>query len=374
MKKWGLTLLATLSAFSTSSLRANGQEQTMVVQPGPDGKDAYICTCKPSTPSPAGDPTHLWQGYLDQPPAFNQCFEGFLIQWSFPKLPNEATILSAKMELYCDYFYGTKSGKAVFRLVTGPWDEATVAWANKPEVQSDSEITADWPSGQTWLSLDVTEFVRGWHEGTFPNHGIFALSTGTGQSTSSAAFLSSDSGNARQRPKLTITYTLQPPDVVIGRTGDGGISLGWSDSGLNFCYTVELRDAMTGQSWSPAPPVEQWPTRVTSWTDRPPPDILKRCYRIKARRLISPPSPPAESKAKGASVAKKIGQAIERALSLYEPPGGSPETLPTASQARCACCPCETRHCAATPCADSSAICSDARRNEGLVSDGPPHP
>lgn len=49
-------------------------------------------------------------------------------------------------------------------------------------------------------------------------------------------------------------------------TGEDSISLGWSDLGANFVYTMEYCDSLEEGSWSPCPPVEQWPTDATSWT------------------------------------------------------------------------------------------------------------
>ncbi len=77
-------------------------------------------------------------------------------------------------------------------------------------------------------------------------------------------------------------------------TVEDGVSLGWSDLGTNFVYTVEYCDSVAEGNWSPCPPVEQWPTSATSWTDTSVTGSGTRFYRIHTEAQSDPPSAPVE--------------------------------------------------------------------------------
>ncbi len=74
-----------------------------------------------------------------------------------------------------------------------------------------------------------------------------------------------------------------PSEFVVEdiRLSAGPVSLSWSDMGPEFLYTVEFRDSLLQGNWSPAPPLEQWPTSITNWTDTSIPGTAMRLYRIR---------------------------------------------------------------------------------------------
>jgi len=61
----------------------------------------------------------------------------------------------------------------------------------------------------------------------------------------------------------------------------GQISLSWSDVGSSFVYSVEFADSLAEGKWGLVPPVEQWPTAATAWTDTSDSGTAMRFYRIK---------------------------------------------------------------------------------------------
>lgn len=202
MKSFWLLIILGMMGF----IESQGQSQTVVLQPGSEGKCAYICTCKPSINNPSGDATHLWQGYINES-GFHQCYERFLIQWDITSIPPNATIADATMELYCDYYTGTQKGKMIYQRINGDWDKKKVCIDIQPEASEADKIQTNWPSSKKWHAINITKFVQGWHKGDFKNFGILAMCTDTGNSTSSPAFYSFSWSNAKFRPKLTITYT-----------------------------------------------------------------------------------------------------------------------------------------------------------------------
>ncbi len=76
--------------------------------------------------------------------------------------------------------------------------------------------------------------------------------------------------------------------------GEEGVSLSWSDLGSNFVYTVEFCDSLTEENWAPVPPVEQWPTATTNWTDSSLGGSGTRFYRIQTEALYDAPAPPSD--------------------------------------------------------------------------------
>lgn len=174
---------------------------TLVLQAGPEGKDCYICDCSPGVNSPNGGITLLYQGQ------FQSCYDRLLIQWDLSALPANATILKAEMKLYCYNLYGSKAaGKMTYYRITSFWNEDSVTFSTRPDTSHDiTVIVNQWPMGGNWHSVDITPFVRGWHEGRFPNYGIYGHCIQT-NGTCVAGFHSSDHPTASQRPRLIIIY------------------------------------------------------------------------------------------------------------------------------------------------------------------------
>jgi len=90
-------------------------------------------------------------------------------------------------------------------------------WANPGGDFSVPEANATGAFG--WMSWDVTRMVQDWHAGTFPNVGL-VLTEANEASGPLHIFASSDSGNATQRPMLTITYLGNSVPRIVGRIPD----------------------------------------------------------------------------------------------------------------------------------------------------------
>jgi hypothetical protein len=106
----------------------------------------------------------------------------------------------------------------------GEWDELTLTYSNKPNhIMLGPNIVAT-GSYPTLRTLDVTEIVTGWVNGTIPKYG-FVLDTQTTTSDSRKDFNSSDQGS--NQPKLEITYNAAPtaPVVTVPNGGETWNSL-----------------------------------------------------------------------------------------------------------------------------------------------------
>ncbi|NQT82765.1 DUF362 domain-containing protein [bacterium] len=76
--------------------------------------------------------------------------------------------------------------------------------------------------------------------------------------------------------------------VQLNRKGHVGLS--WSHLGSNFVYSVEFADSLAEGGWDLVPPVEQWPTSATSWTDTSVSGTVRRFYRIRTEAVQNPAS------------------------------------------------------------------------------------
>ncbi|MDZ7319120.1 MAG: DNRLRE domain-containing protein [candidate division KSB1 bacterium] len=195
-----IILMATISLFNLA-LAQTVTTDSLILQPGPEGKDSYICDCSPNTNSPNGGTTLLYQGQ------FKACYDRLLIEWDLSALPANATIVKAEMKLYCYNLYGSKAaGKMTYYRITSFWNEDSVTYNSRPDTCHDVTVTANcWPTGGNWHSVDITPFVQGWHDGKFPNYGIYGHCIQT-NGTCVAGFHSSDHPTASQRPRLIIIF------------------------------------------------------------------------------------------------------------------------------------------------------------------------
>jgi hypothetical protein len=178
--------------------------EILVLQPGPEeGKDTYICDCSPDENNPNGPITHLYQGQ------YGSCYDRTLIEWNLSALPANATIESAMMELWFNQLWGSESGEMVYYPILEYWEETEVTYSAQPAYSHDDSVVTAWPQqNNSWHGVDVTEFVRMWHDGTYENYGIYCHCQNT-VSTSCAEFNSSDVATEDRRPRLTIEYTGQ---------------------------------------------------------------------------------------------------------------------------------------------------------------------
>ncbi len=177
---------------------------TLVLQPGPaEGKDTYICDCSPDENNPNGPITHLYQGQ------YGSCYDRTLIEWNLSALPANAIIENAVMEMWFNQLWGSESGEMVYYPILEYWEETQVTYNTQPAYSHDDSVVTGWPQqNNSWHPVDVTEFVRMWHDGSLENFGIYCHCQNT-LSTCCAEFNSSDVGMEERRPRLTIEYTGQ---------------------------------------------------------------------------------------------------------------------------------------------------------------------
>ena len=164
-------------------------------------QDAYTCDCAPNSTNPNGGYTYLYQGRV------GNCYCNYFIEWDLSFIELGTILDSAEIWIYCKSFTGSPGGgNPAYYLINESWDENTITYNTMPSWSDSISITTDWPASSSWHVIDITEFVQGWVDGTFENHGIFAHVEDT-PGTSCPGFFSSNYSIADRKPYLLVTGT-----------------------------------------------------------------------------------------------------------------------------------------------------------------------
>jgi hypothetical protein len=174
-------------------------EETITIQPGPEGKDNYIGQLGAN-----GDSDSLKFGSLS-----TYGFRTYL-QFDLSILPADAIIVSADLRLYRCSNFGIQGFIIVTELhrLTESWDEHTINPLNQPDYLSSPESTTSVTIGATgWLSWDITDLLQGWMDGSVVNYGVVIKAMNEGIGSNYVICYSSDyTTDSSLRPKLLITY------------------------------------------------------------------------------------------------------------------------------------------------------------------------
>jgi hypothetical protein len=107
-------------------------------------------------------------------------------------------------------------------MVTQPWREFNITWANQPNFTDRDQSTSVVPPGQggwdgplLYMNWDITTIVKDWLSGT-PNYGILIKDTQENATTlySTQFFTHNKTPNASYYPRLIVTY-VEPAALAI---------------------------------------------------------------------------------------------------------------------------------------------------------------
>lgn len=226
-----ILILGMVAWFTPEGARAQStcpNRQTLVLQPGSEGKDAGITNAYGPNWQ-GGNKETMWFGsyrYLDN--------GRIIVEFDLGSLPAEAQITQAILTMTEQgAFGGFHRYLAHLYRLTESWDEAAVTWWKRnatqlwltPGVSYDS---TEWASteftsagglppvghGPQPIDFDITNLVATWYQGTHPNYGFIlvpetlAIWPGGSPTNNYGVFLLSDNPIATYRPKLTIEYLL----------------------------------------------------------------------------------------------------------------------------------------------------------------------
>ncbi len=170
--------------------------ESLVLQPGTEGKDAGVCSLFGWNSMNFGD-TEWYNaiGLVSNAAAF--------IEFDISAMPEGATVNSATLTLWAEY----REGQIYFRPVVAAWDELTITWDNQPSI-FDPEISHPITTCTSGCSqeFDITGIVQYWIEN--PNYGLRVIA----DSPYIGWMMASSDNLTKPRPTLTIDYSLVAVD------------------------------------------------------------------------------------------------------------------------------------------------------------------
>jgi hypothetical protein len=175
--------------------------ETYTLQPGSEGKDAYVETCIsgyfPSSSS-------LVVGYL-----FGVKFRTYLeFDLSPNPFPAGAVVTNAYLRLY-QQGNSPPSGPLSIGVyqVLNSWGENSITWNTQPTSSSEAEDISTISSSTTWRTYNVHDLVKGWLYGSISNYGLLLKPINESSNDGYALFPSSDyTYDTSIHPKLEINY------------------------------------------------------------------------------------------------------------------------------------------------------------------------
>ncbi|MBD3372450.1 MAG: DNRLRE domain-containing protein [Candidatus Coatesbacteria bacterium] len=156
--------------------------------------DSYVMAYSPTYPR--GDWTNVSMGY-------DRGDVDALVRFDLSPY-SDIEVSSAELQVCCFQNWDTPPVDNYLYLTANAWDEATVIWNNKPGYNTADELVFAPPSEDTWLNLDVTEFIEDWIAGTYPNYGFYMTQTTT---VSGGFSFYSREWSGSEKPRLVIQYT-----------------------------------------------------------------------------------------------------------------------------------------------------------------------
>ncbi|OGC48237.1 hypothetical protein A3F07_04845 [candidate division WWE3 bacterium RIFCSPHIGHO2_12_FULL_38_15] len=124
------------------------------------------------------------------------------VKFDLSSIPDNATVNSAKLRLYQKSHMLTDNSITVdiVRLI-GDWNETGVTWANKPGNYAPT-VSKSVSEGATWVEWTITNTVKGWVDGTYPNKGLEI----SGKEQASDYLLTFSSREGDKDPELVVNY------------------------------------------------------------------------------------------------------------------------------------------------------------------------
>jgi len=152
-----------------------------------------------------GSTSDMWVGYDDYLEPDGRIVRS-LVRFDLSSIPAGATINSATLRLYLvgSWDYPGKTRTITTYRTGSSWSESSVTWNNKPSYAEAYGSAGVTHGSGVWYSFDVTNLVRGWVNGTWPNYGI--MLRGPEWSGSDSSWKSFATRESSYDPQLVITY------------------------------------------------------------------------------------------------------------------------------------------------------------------------
>jgi len=135
------------------------------------------------------------------------------VRFNLTDIPSKVEIKKAFLKLY---MYGAPASPQTYEAyrITSDWSEHWLNWTVQPTYASyPTNYTTINPTPSTgWISWDITEDVKAWYSGSFPNYGtMLKIKFERNASDEVAAFCPREIRDADLRPKLEVTLESEVP-------------------------------------------------------------------------------------------------------------------------------------------------------------------
>lgn len=198
------------SLSQVSALSAGSLTKTVIIQPGPEGKDTHYGTVYRTGGMP-NEPFLSIGGWGDWYYTF--------VEFDLSGLPIADNVVSAQLNLYSMVSPTSLSNDGTLDRVTQSWTESGLTNANNPTFTSTGIPWSFVPTGN-WWNNDVTTIVKNWLNNVYPNYGL-RVRARYNNGNKGRSFYSSDEMTATSsRPKLTLVVVINPPSSPSGLTVD----------------------------------------------------------------------------------------------------------------------------------------------------------
>ena len=165
----------------------------------PISKDTFVSSLNPN--SNYGNYISFVVGY-DGPGSGSAAF----LYCSMSTIPTGSWVESAVLSVYCETSIAT--GAIDVWAPSGSWGEYSLTWSNAPYLRW-QYASLPTVTEHAWNRIDVTELVRDWVGGSYPNYGLEMETVVAG----AAAFATREYGS--EAPYLTVTYTPPTGDLRV---------------------------------------------------------------------------------------------------------------------------------------------------------------
>ncbi len=194
------------------------ESNTIVIQPGQEGKDALVWSAYPYYHF--GDSPKFtcitWSHYKEV------CTTRSMIEFDLTAIPSNATINDARLSLYFasqDPFPAGHTGnnESWLRMITEPWEEDDVTWSNQPAITTSYQVYLPASTDPTmdYTDIDVTALISLQFTEPDQYHG-FLLQLADESIFKGLLFASGDyMVNPDLRPRLEVNYTVNSGVIVI---------------------------------------------------------------------------------------------------------------------------------------------------------------
>jgi hypothetical protein len=167
-----------------------------------------------------------------------------LIRFNVAGIPSGATIHSASLRLYLSNSYDYPGHSVPIRpyRISSPWAVDTVTWDSAPLYAESYPATWIGHGPVGWYSFNVTDLVRVWTDGTYPNYGIMLRGPET-----SVGWREFTTSETIYPPQLVVEYEYEPgfdltivPDSLSVSPGNSTSSVVYLTARSGFADSVTL--------------------------------------------------------------------------------------------------------------------------------------